>query len=119
MPRISAVNSRLNLAGMTVSKSAPIGGHEVAGNRQAHRWEPSFSARCKKMQYLQKKQQKKYITGYSEVGIALDLGSRDRAFESHYSDQKKPPEMAVFLQLWGKIGENDGRLSVLTAPRQK
>ena len=43
------------------------------------------------------------ITGYSEVGIALDLGSRDRAFESHYSDQKKPPEMAVFLYLVEKL----------------
>ena len=30
----------------------------------------------------------KYISGCSEVGIALDLGSRDRAFESPHSDQK-------------------------------
>lgn len=29
-------------------------------------------------------------SGYSEVGIALDLGSRDRAFEPHYSDHDHP-----------------------------
>ena len=28
------------------------------------------------------------ISGYSAVGSALDLGSRGRAFESLYSDQK-------------------------------
>lgn len=30
----------------------------------------------------------KQISGYSEAGIAPGLGPGDRAFESHYSDQK-------------------------------
>ena len=40
------------------------------------------------------------ISGCSEGGIALDLGSRDRAFESPHSDQEKrlfSNENAVFL----------------------
>ena len=36
-----------------------------------------------------------WISGCSEVGIALDLGSRDRAFESPHSDQN-PSEIVDF-----------------------
>ena len=38
---------------------------------------------------------KNWISGCSEVGIALDLGSRDRAFESPHSDQN-PSEINDF-----------------------
>ena len=37
----------------------------------------------------------KYISGYSEVGIAPGLGPGDRAFEPHYSDQN-PSEIVDF-----------------------
>ena len=39
------------------------------------------------------------ISGYSAVGSALDLGSRGRAFESLYSDQK-PSEIVDFRGLF-------------------
>ena len=37
------------------------------------------------------------ISGCSEVGIALDLGSRDRAFESPHSDHREQKSLIDFL----------------------